>query len=162
MDALQLNDNGAPALATQAALSSEGHGAAQLTDRNGSAFAEHRGRESKSNSVEQGLAAAAKSTRGTRDEDEEELVALQAQSNARRAASQFRKRSGSACKIFRGKGSNPNSVDFGLAAAARSTYVCAADGCQALVGPCKLRFFRHSINQTGVATVSGSADGSTS
>ena len=65
--------------------------------------------------------------------DAAELAALAAERNDRHRAAQFRKRSGGAFKEHRGRGSNPHSVWFGLAAAAKATYVCRAAGCQALV-----------------------------
>jgi hypothetical protein len=65
--------------------------------------------------------------------DAAELAELAAARGARHQAAQFRKRSGGALKEYRGKGSNPNSVVFGLAEAAAATYVCQAAGCQALV-----------------------------
>ena len=74
------------------------------------------------------MAAAAKP-----DDDAAELAAIAAQRSERYNAAQFRKRSGGFHRIYHGRGSNPNSVVHGLAAAARSTYVCRADGCLALV-----------------------------
>ena len=67
------------------------------------------------------------------DDDAAELATMAAQRIDRHRAAQFRKRSGSFFKIYRGKGSNPNSVVHGLAAAASATYVCKATGCSALV-----------------------------
>jgi len=74
------------------------------------------------------MAAAAQS-----DDDSAELAALAAQRNERYRAAQFRKRSGSFHMADCGRGSNPNSVVHGLAAAAAATYVCKAAGCLALV-----------------------------
>ena len=65
--------------------------------------------------------------------DAAELASLAASRSKRHEAAQLRKRSGSALAVYRGRSSNPNSVVHGLAAAARSTYVCQAMGCVALV-----------------------------
>ena len=67
------------------------------------------------------------------DDDSAELAAIAAQRSERYNAAQFRKRSGGFFKAYHGRGNNPNSVVHGLAAAARSTYVCNANGCLALV-----------------------------
>jgi hypothetical protein len=67
------------------------------------------------------------------ERDAAELQQIAAQREARREAAQLRKRSGAHLRQHRGKGSNPNSVQHGLTAAARSVYVCRADGCSALV-----------------------------
>ena len=67
------------------------------------------------------------------NDDAAQIAATEAQRSKRHNAAQFRKRSGSFFKVHRGRGSNPNSVVYGLAAAARSTYVCCAEGCLALV-----------------------------
>ena len=65
--------------------------------------------------------------------DAAELAAIAAQRIDRHRAAQFRKRSGGFFKVYHGRGSNPNSVVHGLAAAAAATYSCNADGCLALV-----------------------------
>ena len=67
------------------------------------------------------------------DCDAAELATLAALRSERHEAAQFRKRSGRAFAVHLGKGSNPNSVEYGLAAAARSTYVFRSTGCEALV-----------------------------
>ena len=67
------------------------------------------------------------------DQDAAELQQITAQREARREAAQLRKRSGAHLRLHRGRGSSPNSHQHGLAAAARSVYVCSADGCCALV-----------------------------
>ena len=67
------------------------------------------------------------------DSDAAELATLAALRSERYEAAQFRKRSGGAFAVHRGKGRNPNSVEHGLAAAARSTYACRSVGCAALV-----------------------------
>eukprot|EP00322_Chrysochromulina_rotalis_P025401 CAMPEP_0115884932 /NCGR_PEP_ID=MMETSP0287-20121206/30389_1 /TAXON_ID=412157 /ORGANISM="Chrysochromulina rotalis, Strain UIO044" /LENGTH=158 /DNA_ID=CAMNT_0003341285 /DNA_START=394 /DNA_END=870 /DNA_ORIENTATION=+ len=67
------------------------------------------------------------------DREEDELEAIEAQRQVRYAAAQLRKRSGAHLRQHRGRGNNPNSHQHGLAAAARSVYVCSADGCCALV-----------------------------
>jgi len=56
--------------------------------------------------------------------DAAELASIAAQRSERHRAAQFRKRSGSYFKVHRGRGSNPNSVIHGLAAAAATTHVC--------------------------------------
>ena len=66
-------------------------------------------------------------------DDAAELAALAAERSERYRAAQFRKRSGSFHKVHRGRGSNPNSVVQGLAAAAAATYACKAPDCSALV-----------------------------
>ena len=55
------------------------------------------------------------------------------QRRERTEAALLRKRSGGHMRQHRGRGKNPNSVVYGLAAAARSVYVCRRDGCSALV-----------------------------
>jgi hypothetical protein len=67
------------------------------------------------------------------ERDEAELRAIVAQREARREAAQLRKRSGAQLRQHRGRGSSPNSLIYGLTAAARAVYVCRADGCCALV-----------------------------
>ena len=67
------------------------------------------------------------------ERDAAELRAITAQRDARRAAAQLRKRSGAQLRLHRGRGSNPNSLSYGLTAAARAVYVCRADGCCAIV-----------------------------
>jgi hypothetical protein len=67
------------------------------------------------------------------DEDAAELEAEAAQRRARYEEAQRRKRSGGAARQHKGRGSNPNSLEHGLAAAARSTYICRTEGCRALV-----------------------------
>jgi hypothetical protein len=68
-----------------------------------------------------------------RDEEEAELEQAATQRRARTEAALLRKRSGGHLRQHRGRGMNPNSVVHGLAAAARSVYVCRTDGCSALV-----------------------------
>ena len=91
------------------------------------------------------------------DRDDEELAAIAAQRAARHAAAQLRKRSGVHLRQHRGRGSNPNSQHYGLTAAARSVYVCRAEGCHALVDAGRARACAMAAQRTSFARGDGCA-----
>jgi len=92
------------------------------------------------------------------DDDAAELAARAAQRSERYSAAQFRKRSGSFYRVHHGRGSNPNSMVHGLAAAAAATYVCKAPGCLALVDAGRARASAADARRTGFRSSDGCAN----
>jgi hypothetical protein len=91
------------------------------------------------------------------DREVEELAAIATQRKERYAAAQLRKRSGAHLRQHRGRGSNPNSQQYGLTEAARSIYVCSADGCCALVDAGRARACAMAAQRTRFARGDGCA-----
>ena len=92
------------------------------------------------------------------DDDAAELATLAAQRSERYGAAQFRKRSGGFFRVYHGRGSNPNSMVYGLAAAATATYVCKAPGCSALVDAGRARASAADARRTGFRSSDGCAN----